>query len=100
MVSGYEVRWTSFALGELSETINYLEENWTPRELQNFSSRLDHTLELISKNPLLFQESDEFIGTRRAVITKHNTLYYRIKSESIEVLSCFSNQKNPSKRQL
>jgi len=98
MVSGYEIKWTSFALSELAETINYLEENWTPRELKNFTSRLDHTIELISKNPFLFQKSEEFTETRRAVITKHNTLYYRIKAETVEVLSCFSNRKNPTKK--
>jgi len=100
MESGYSVRWTSFALNELSETFKYLEENWTPRELKNFASRLDHTTELISKNPFLFQESDEFVGARRAVITKHNTMYYRIKSDTVEVLSCFSNRKDPSKKKL
>jgi plasmid stabilization system protein ParE len=98
MESGYKVRWTSFALNELAETINYLEENWTQRELKTFASRLDHTIELISKNPLLFQVSDEFTETRRAVVTEHNSLYYRIKTDTVEVLSCFSNRKNPSKR--
>jgi len=98
MASGYKVRWTSFALNELAETINYLEENWTQRELKNFASPLDHTIELISKNPLLFQESDEFAGARRAIITKHSTFYNIVKFVTIEVLSCFSNRKNPAQR--
>ena len=51
MRSGYKIRWTNHALSELEATLKYLEKNWTERELQNFSRELDHTIELISKNP-------------------------------------------------
>ena len=51
MKSGYKIQWTDHALSELEGIIAYLEENWTDRELKNFSQELDHTIELISKNP-------------------------------------------------
>lgn len=100
MVNGYKVLWTEHALSELSGIIEYLEENWTERELRKFSHALDHIVELISKNPLLFQDSTLKKNIRRAVISKHTNLYYRLNSDSVEILSVFSNRQNPEKLKL
>lgn len=100
MENGYSIRWTSHSLTELEETIEYLQDNWTESELKNFASKLDHTIELISRNPKLFPLSNSFNGVRRAVVTKHNTIYYRVVSNSVEILSCFTNRKNPNKRKI
>ena len=58
MKSSYEILWTDNALKELSETILYLEENQTEKELQNLANQLEQTLKLISQNPYLFQVCD------------------------------------------
>ncbi|TDN87665.1 hypothetical protein DET49_111113 [Salegentibacter sp. 24] len=73
MRNGYKILWTDHALSELKNTIQYLEENWSERELENFSQELDHTIELISKNPELFQVSKKK-NVRRAVVAKFNSL--------------------------
>ncbi len=97
MKSGYKILWTDHALSELENTIVYLEENWTERELKNFSQELDHTIELISKNPELFQISKKKKNVRRAVVARFNNLYYRLNEDSIEILSFFSNRQDPDK---
>jgi len=97
MKSGYKVLWTDHALSELKNTLEYLEENWTERELKNFSQELDHTIELISKNPELFQTSKKKKNVRRAVVGRFNNLYYRLNKDSVEILSFFSNRQNPDK---
>ncbi|WP_298248412.1 type II toxin-antitoxin system RelE/ParE family toxin [uncultured Christiangramia sp.] len=97
MKNGYKILWTDHALSELENTIEYLEENWTERELKNFSQELDHTIELISKNPELFQVSKKKKNVRKAVVAKFNNLYYRQNNDSIEILSLFSNRQNPDK---
>ena len=51
MKSGYKILWTDHAISELKETIEYLENKWTERELRRFAAKLDHTIELISKSP-------------------------------------------------
>ena len=84
MKSGYKIRWTDHALSELEDTIEYLEKNWTDRELKNFSQELDHTIELISKNPELFQTSRQKETVRRAVVAKFNNLYYRRKTKPLK----------------
>ncbi len=100
MKSGYKILWTDYAVSELKETIEYLENNWTEKELRRFSSKLDHSIELISKTPKLFPASCEKKGVRKVVVEKHNNLYYRIFENTIEILSLFSNQKNPNNKKL
>ncbi len=97
MKSGYKVLWTDHAISELKDTIEYLGKNWTERELSNFSEELDHTVELISKNPELFQVSKKKKGVRRAVVARYNNLYYRTKNDTVEILSLFSNRQDPDK---
>lgn len=98
MESGYKILWTANALLELKETYSYLEFNWTERELRNLSIELEKTLNIISKNPKLFQES-ETKSVRRVVVKKYNTLYYRENdiSKVVEILAFFSNRQNPDK---
>lgn len=98
MENGFKILWTDNALFELKETYDYLEVNWTERELRNLSIELEKTLNLISRSPKLFQKS-EHKGVRRVIIKKYNTLYYRENEENkvIEILSFFSNRQNPNK---
>ncbi len=98
MTSGYKILWTDFALTELEKTIEYLQENWTEKEIRNLAIEIEATVSLISHNPNLFQSSDLKKGIRRAVVAKHNTLYYRIKNSTLEIISFFSNRQSPKKR--
>ena len=100
MKNGYKILWTDHALKELANTITYLEENWTAKELQNLAVKIEETLLLISQNPYLFQVSDVKKDIRRVVILTYNTLYYRVKNNKIEIISFFSNRQNPKKRKL
>ena len=100
MKSTYKILWTDNALKELEETVIYLEENWTEKELQNLAIHLEKTLNLISQNPFIFQVYDSKKEVRRAVILTLNTLYYQIKENKIEIISFFSNRQNSEKKEV
>lgn len=100
MINGYKILWTDHAISELKETIEFLEKNWTENELRKFSSKLDHTIELISKTPEIFPDSYEKKGIQKAVVDKYNSLYYRLNKNSIELISLFSTRKNPDKNKI
>ena len=100
MTNGYKIVWTDFALKELESTIEFLEENWTEKELRNLVAKLEEILSLISQNPNLFQVSNIKKEIRRVVVLSHNTLYYRVVKEQIEIISFFSNRQSPMKRKL
>jgi plasmid stabilization system protein ParE len=99
MKGGYKILWTDHALSELEKTFEYLENNFSNKELEKLSQKIESTVYLISQNPGLFSKSD-VQGVYRVTILKFNTLYYRIQDESIEILSFFSNRQNPQKREL
>lgn len=100
MKNGFKILWTNNALNELEKTIKYLEENLTEKELKTLALRLENILILILENPRLFQSSGIKKDLRRVVFLKHNTLYYRLKEDKIEIISFFSNRQNPNKRKL
>lgn len=100
MKSGYDVFWTDHAREELNDVITYIQKRWTEKEVSAFVQKLDHTVELISKSPRLFPQSTTAKGTHRAVVESHNTLYYRISNHSIQILSLFSNRKDPKTKDL
>ena len=96
MKNGYKIHWTVHALNDLQNTISYLEENFSDKEIRKLSAKIENTIELISINPNIFQMSD-IKGVYKVVVVKYNTLYYRIRGNSVEILSFFSNRQSPKK---
>lgn len=102
MKSGYRVIWTDHALEELRKTFQYLQSNFSDKEISRLAKEIEAVLGYISTHPRLYPESSRKKGVRRAVVAKLNTLYYRvhIKKKQIEILSFFSNRQNPKKLKL
>ena len=99
MKSGYKIVWTSHALSELTQTLQYIHQHFSDREIKKLAQKIENTTELIAQNPKLFPLSEKK-NVCRAVIMRYNTLYYRIKQNHIEILSFFSNRQNPKKRKM
>lgn len=100
MISGYKIRWTKNAKDELKTTFEYLEQNWSDLSVSKLAIEVERTVILISRNPKLFQESCKHPEIRRAVILKHNSMYYRENGDLIEILSFFANRQHPDNRNL
>ena len=99
MKSGYKILWTDNALDELEKTIQYLEREFSDKEIRKLALKIESFITLISKNPTIFPKS-EFNDIHKVVILKYNTLYYRIKEDQVEIISFFSNRQAPNKRKL
>jgi plasmid stabilization system protein ParE len=56
MKSGYKVLWTKNALEELNKTIEYLEQNFSEKEIHKLANKIENISELISQNPHLFSK--------------------------------------------
>jgi plasmid stabilization system protein ParE len=100
MPSGYRIDWSDEALNNLRNILNYLIENWTERELRNFTKKLESRLTLIQQNPFLFPASSKKRNVRRSVLTYQITIYYRIDKNVIMLLSLFDTRQNPRKLKL
>ncbi|MES2379318.1 MAG: hypothetical protein V4553_22190 [Bacteroidota bacterium] len=54
---GVEIIWTQKALKTFGKRIAYLEENWTEKEIFNFTARVNEYLETLKSEPLMFRKS-------------------------------------------
>ena len=99
MKSGYKILWTANALKELDDSINYLENNFSIKELIQLANKIENVSELISKNPNIFPISKQN-NVHRVVILRYNTMYYKVKSDNIIILSFFSNRQSTKRKKL
>lgn len=99
MKSGYNISWTPNALNELEETIEYLQKNFSDKEIAKLARKIESFSEIISQNPYIFPKSEQ-TNIHKAIILTFNTAYYRIKDNNVEILSFFSNRQSPVKRKL
>ena len=76
-----KIRWTPLALVSLDKIVEYLEENWSEKEISNFLMILNSTIERLQFYP---QTSASIKGQsfRRARINKQNSFEYCSDSES------------------
>lgn len=85
------------AVQKLEEVFEYLEKNWPKKVKDDFIKKLDQTMELLSRFPESFPESIAVPGLYKCNITKHNTLFYRIKKSDIEIVTLFDQRQHPGK---
>ena len=67
MKSGYKIFWTEHAASELEKTIQYLQTEFSDKEISKLLIKLEETLELISINPKIFPISDKK-GIHKAIL--------------------------------
>jgi plasmid stabilization system protein ParE len=94
---GRKLIWSNEALLSLKEIIEYLETNWTKTEIKNFARLLDKHLKLLQINPFLYPKDPALHNLRKAVISKQISIYYRITSTEIHIISLFDNRQNPQR---
>lgn len=96
MKSIYKVIWSEEALKNLKEIIDYLEENWSQKEIRKFASLLDKQIHLIQNNPQLFPESEILQNLRKSVLSKQVSIYYEVVENEIHIVTLFDNRQDPS----
>ena len=79
MKSTYKIIWSDKAINSPKDIIEYLENRWTQKEIENFARLLDKQLELISSNPYLFPKGSQSKNIRKSVLTMYTSIYYYIK---------------------
>ena len=92
-----KIYWTPTAKATYLRIINYLEISWTSKEVNNFMDEVDSLLDQITLNPYMFEASRKKHNVRRGFVTKHTSLFYRVKPRKkvIELLVFWNNRKYP-----
>lgn len=97
MSTGYKIIWSEEADQNVDAVLDYLENNWSEREVSNFITKLQERISLISEQPKLFPKSELIEGARRSVLTKQITVYYRLYSQQIEIIYVFDTRQDPDR---
>lgn len=92
-----KVRFSELATNQLDELFNFLETNWPLDVKLKFIDKLDYAMKIISNFPEAFPISKARPGLHKYIITPHNTIFYRIKPNKIEIVMIFDNRQNPEK---
>jgi plasmid stabilization system protein ParE len=97
MVFDYKVFWTNEAINNLEEILDYLNNRWTQREIDNFRKRLSKQISLIEQNPALFPISKVNPRLHKAFLSKQTTIFYEISGEIIYLVYIFNNKQDIGK---
>ncbi len=96
----YNIVWSDPAKKDYWQNIDYLLENWTEKQAENFIDTVYNVLDIISNNPKTFAKT-EYKNIRSAIVVKQIRLFYRIKNGNIvELVRFWNNYQNPEKLNL
>jgi len=99
MAYDYKLFWSDEAINNLEEILDYLHSRWTQREVDKFKKRLSKQLDLVTRNPKLFPKSDFNPSLRKAVLSKQTTIFYKISSDTINLVYLFNSRQDIQKIQ-
>ncbi len=95
-----KIYWTKRAEKTFDKVVVYLLKDWSEKEVKSFVKKTNSVIEHISENPKMFPASKK-INIHSALITKHNSLLFKIKGNNqIDLLFFWDNRQNPKKLKL
>jgi plasmid stabilization system protein ParE len=90
--------WNRRASNSFNAIIKYLQQEWGEKVTQDFVIRAYQIIELLAANPQMGLVEHREKEIRGFVITKHNTLFYRIEENRLILLNFFDNRQHPQKK--
>lgn len=88
------IRWNHLAKEDFYNTIDFLLENWSEREAQNFIDEVYAIINILRKGNVDFQQTD-IPGVRRCALRKQITLFYKTTDKNtIELLRFWNTYKD------
>lgn len=95
----FKIIWSPKAEDTFEKVIDYLQAEWTEKEIRKFVTETARVIHLVSVNPFLFRASEKE-NIFEAIVTKHNLLLYQVnrKIKTIELLAFFDTRQDPKKK--
>ncbi|MGE0018971.1 MAG: type II toxin-antitoxin system RelE/ParE family toxin [Draconibacterium sp.] len=94
-----EIVWSAKAKITFFNVLDYLDKNWTKREINQFYNSTEVVLKAIKVNPGIFPLSSKHKEIRKAIVDKNNSFFYTVDTynRKIFLLTFFDNRQNPEK---
>ena len=90
--------WNRRASNSFNSIIQYLQNEWGYNVTRDFVIRTYKIIDLLAEHPEMGSIEHFEKQIRGFVITKHNTLFYRIDNEKLILLNFFDNRQHTSKK--
>jgi plasmid stabilization system protein ParE len=90
-----KIVWSPSAENDFANILEYLNSQWNVTVANQFINLTEGLLTQISLNPMQFPIIHKTKGVRRCVLTKHNSVYYRVKKDQVEVLRIYDTRQHP-----
>lgn len=80
-----KIIWSPQAKKDYWQNIDYLEAEWTFNDVVGFIEKVERIMQLLLQKNVAFTATN-YRDVNKVVITKQITLYYKINSETLELL--------------
>ncbi len=87
---------------DIFQTVDYLYNKWSKQEALHFIKKFEEVKFQLSISPLMFPKFNLKKEIHIAVLTKHNTIYYKIDetAKKVNIITVFNVFQNPNKLEL
>ena len=92
-----EIIWSPLSVNDIENTIEYLSDTWNEQVINEFLDEVDLSLQRIALYPRLYPIINKKLKVRMCVVTKHNTIFYQEKKNTIQLLRIFDTRQDPEK---
>lgn len=92
-----EVEWTETAENQLDGIIEYLESNWTIKDINQFFRKLEQGIEIIGNRPKQQKKSLRKEGAYEYQLSPQTTIFYTFDTKKVTIMLLWSNRMNPDK---
>ena len=98
----YNVKTSRRAKNEIFQTLDYIVKGWSEKIAFEFLDKFEEMKISLSTNPEIFPIFKEKDRIRKAVLTKHNTIYFTIdnSNKTVNIITVFNVLQNPDKLRL
>jgi len=93
-----KVIWSPEATEFFELVIEYLENNWTEKEVEHFIKATEKVIEIISAQPKLYRAAKKKKNVHEALITKHNLMLYKNTRNFIYVMTIWDTRQDPKRK--
>ena len=94
-----EIIWSNPAKADYWKNIEYLENEWSPKEVISFITEVERNLELLKNNNEFFAKTG-YNNVYKLIIVKQVSLFYKISTDKIELLRFWNNYQDLNKFKL
>ncbi len=96
-MSNKKIIWSPKAVNSLEQLIDFIEHKWTKKVVDNLLNEIEEAIELIAQNSKIHPLYSHKKQMRKCVIKRKTLLFYREKSNKIEIVLLIDSRQNPKK---